>query len=492
MEEYTFRNGKRLRTGFTTGLCAAAAAKAAVTVLLTGEVLREVEIAWQPAEGKLRSHVFRLEHVERTEEAALCGVRKDAGDDADVTDGMLILAEARLPDADNALGQADSRTAGQASPEVRILGGEGVGRVTLPGLDQPVGEAAINSGPRRMIREAVRSAWNEYADGPGIRTGELTITISVPGGAEIAEKTFNPVLGIEGGISILGTTGIVDPMSGAAAEESVRTDIRMKCAQMLRETGPGEEGRPAARRNGGIGDTAAGSAAGSAAEAGILLTPGNTGAAFAEKELGIRGERIVLCSNYFGAAIDEACLQGVGKILLIGALGKMIKLAGGIFNTHSYESDARLDILMRCALKAGADQAVLRAMDACVTTESALSVLREAGLAEKTAELVRGRALMYVRRRCGRREDAPACEMILISNRGERLAASAESLSMAAELAGHADAPENICTGAEPAGNTDAPENICTSAESAGSTDAADSTCAEREPAGRSETEKES
>ena len=451
MTDYTFRNGKKLRTGFTTGICAAAAAKAAVTMLLNGELLAEVEIIWRAdrgtdprgdgaeapehktisgqGAGTLKQHIFPLEEAKVTKELACCGVRKDAGDDADVTDGILIMAEARLADWQRPGGipealeadfsPADRQEALEVGSGILILGGEGIGRVTLPGLDRPEGEAAINSGPRRMIREAVRAAIHECAS-EAVQTTQhecaseaasgIIITISAPDGRQIAARTFNPLLGIEGGISILGTTGIVDPMSGAAAEESVRTEVRVRCAQMKQE-----QMRPERSQDAPVNQDD---------PVQLVLAPGNTGAAFAEQELDIPRDHMVLCSNYFGAAIDEACLQGVESILLIGALGKMIKLAGGIFNTHSYESDARLDILMRCALQAGADEELLREMDRCITTEAAMAVLKEHELDRKTAGIVCSRALEYVRRRCGRRGDAPDCQMILLSNRGGWIASS--------------------------------------------------------------------
>lgn len=402
--EYSFRNGQKLRKGFTTGICAAAAAKGAALMLLTGETMDEVDLCWRPLpqasapSNRQYRHVFPLEQAEIRGDRAACGVRKDAGDDVDVTDGLLIFAEVWF---------SKGRYSGETLPRISIKGGEGIGRVTLPGLDQPVGSEAINSGPRYMIREAVRAAWIEWMDEDPDRAGrdapeEILITLSAPGGEALAAGTFNPVLGIEGGISILGTTGIVDPMSGAAVEESVRADVRVKAA----------------------GSTAA-----------VALTPGNTGAAFAEEKLGIAQNRIVLCSNYFGAAIDEACLQGVENILLIGAVGKVVKLAGGIFNTHSYEADARLDILIRCALQAGAGVDVLRAAERCVTTEAALQILRKAGLEKQTADRICRRALEYIGRRCGRRPDAPECQLILTGNDGRLLSASEGALRMAAGMA---------------------------------------------------------
>lgn len=439
MSEYIFNQGKKRRTGFTTGICAAAAARAAAILLLSGREPAEVELAWREngfdgtgASGARHRAAFAVEDAQRLEGAARCGVRKDAGDDVDVTDGLLIRAEVRLipgeeisaasradgtddrapdraparaPMMDRAGAEPDGGTAA-AFPEVRIRGGEGIGRVTMAGLDQPVGEAAINSGPRRMIREAVLGAWEEYADFPEARRrGEtnphrLEVTVSAPGGEALAARTFNPVLGIEGGISILGTTGIVEPMSGAAVAETVRAEVRVRTEEADH----------------------------------LLLVPGNTGAVYAKEALGIAPERIVQCSNYVGAAVDEACGRGVRKLLLVGALGKFVKLAGGIFNTHSHESDARMDILMRCALRAGASEDTLRRMDGCVTTDAALEALSEAGLQDAVLEIVCRRALYYLRRRCGGAEAAPETALVLLAGNGRPLAASSEAMRMAEEF----------------------------------------------------------
>ena len=260
-----------------------------------------------------------------------------------------------------------------------IVGGEGIGRVTKPGLDQPPGAAAINSGPRKMIREAVASVCDacEYE-------GRLRIEISVPGGLEIAARTFDPRLGIEGGISILGTTGIVESMSGRAVEETVRAEVRVK-------------------------------AAGSDS---LVLVPGNTGAVFVRSELLIPEEKTVVMSNYPGAALDEAEAAGVKIVLLAGSLGKMIKLAGGVFYTHSRDADVRMDVLIRCAVRSGASVNVLRSLDSCVTTDAALDLLDRHGLLERTAELILNRSVEYVRHRT----ETLQIEMVILRNSGEVLA----------------------------------------------------------------------
>ena len=206
---YVIRNNKKMRLGYTTGSCAAAAAKGAAEMLLGGAALTEVSLMTPKG---LLLHLELLD-IRKEADAVSCAVRKDAGDDPDTTDGLLIYARVER---------------GSRTQESRILldGGKGVGRVTKPGLNQPVGAAAINSVPRAMIYREVEEASEKYD-----YEGKLKVTIFVPEGEETAKKTFNPRLGIEGGISILGTTGIVEPMSEQALVESIRVEMSQHVAQ---------------------------------------------------------------------------------------------------------------------------------------------------------------------------------------------------------------------------------------------------------------------
>ena len=323
--EHYIRSGTRLlRCGYTTGTCAALAAAGAVTLLLTGEapaVLRLVTPKGWPVEVE---PVFcRLEG-----ERAVCAVRKDAGDDPDVTDGLLICA-------------AVSRTAGG----ITIDGGAGVGRVTKPGLDQPPGAAAINSVPRRMIREEAEKRCAACA-----YTGGLAIVISAPGGEELAKKTFNPQLGIVGGISILGSTGVVEPMSERAIVETTALELRQ-------------------------------AAAGGAKR--LILLPGNYGMDYLVEKLPELGAvPRAKCSNYIGEAIDEAQALGFAELLLIGHTGKLVKLAGGIMNTHSKTADCRRELFVCHAALCGADRALCCALMDEVSTDGCLRVLAQSGLRE--------------------------------------------------------------------------------------------------------------
>ena len=335
---YALVDGKKLRYGYTTGTCAAAAAKAATLLLLTGRAPETVNIMTPKGIGL----TLPVKEASRREGAARCAVRKFSGDDPDVTDGALIAAEVSLC----------------PEPGIRIDGGAGVGRVTKPGLKVPVGAAAINPGPRAMIEAAVKEALEETEAVPG-----LLVIVSVPEGAALAQKTFNPRLGILGGISILGTSGIVEPMSEEALLESIRLEIRQRKA---------------------LGDRR------------LILAPGNYGTDFLKATFGLSEERIVKCSNYIGKALDLAAEAGFKEVLLAGHIGKLVKLSGGIMNTHSREGDGRGELMAACALRAGADGDTARAILACVTTDEMLRILREKGLLEDAMAALAERIDLYV------------------------------------------------------------------------------------------------
>ncbi len=325
-EHFIERDGKRLRYGFTTGTCAAAAAKAAAILLLSGTAPETVAIR-TPKGIDLKLPV--LEPV-RTDGFASCAIRKDSGDDPDVTDGVLVYA----------------KTTFSREPGVSIDGGVGVGRVTKPGLKQAVGEAAINPVPREMIRLAVGEIAEEFGCAGGI-----SVVISIPEGVALAEKTFNPRLGIVGGISILGTSGIVEPMSEDALVDSIALEIRQRKA---------------------LGDTR------------LVLTPGNYGADFLKAAYGVADERIVKCSNYIGDALGHAVRTGFSEVLLVGHIGKFVKLSGGIFNTHSKYGDHRAELMASATRAAGADEETAQSMYDCVTTDEMLRILREKDLLSGT------------------------------------------------------------------------------------------------------------
>ena len=325
LEEYISVGQKRLRCGYTTGTCAAAAARGAAELLVLGRTLSAVSID-TPAGITVTAD---LEDITWGDDWAQCAVRKDGGDDYDVTDGALVYA----------------RVAWTDEPGIVIDGGIGVGRVTREGLDQPVGAAAINSTPRRMIAEQLQTVLDEASCNRG-----LQVVISIPDGVELAAKTFNPRLGIEGGVSVLGTGGIVKPMSEEALIASIQLEMRVRKADGVRN---------------------------------LLVTPGNYGRDFAEGFMGLDLEQAVQCSNFMGAAIDYAVELGFESILIVGHIGKMAKVAAGIMNTHSRVADGRREALAAHAALAGASRETVCAIMDAVTTDEMLDILDANGLREQ-------------------------------------------------------------------------------------------------------------
>ena len=359
-DRYVHKDGKKLRFGYTTGTCAAAAAKAATVLLLTGDAPESVRI--ETPKG-IALDLAVLEPV-KGDGFASCAIQKDSGDDPDVTNGVLVYA----------------RVAFSGAPGITIDGGEGVGRVTKPGLKQRVGEAAINPVPRDMIREAV----SEAAQDRECRTG-LSVVISIPEGVALAKKTFNPRLGIEGGISILGTSGIVEPMSEDALIDSIALEIRQRKAL----------GEPR-----------------------LILAPGNYGADFLTEACGIAETRIVKCSNYIGKALEAAIDAGFTEVLLAGHIGKLVKLSGGIMNTHSKEGDCRAELMAAAAILAGADADTARALFDCVTTDEMLRVLKARGVFEKTMAALKSRTEAALK---GRFKDQLTIGVIVFTGGNEEL-----------------------------------------------------------------------
>ncbi|SDG95927.1 cobalt-precorrin-5B (C(1))-methyltransferase CbiD [Marvinbryantia formatexigens] len=354
-DRYVLKNNKRLRCGYTTGTCAAAAAKAAALMLFLKKDIPEVELV--VPEGT-RLHLAVEEICRRPEEVS-CAVRKDGGDDPDVTHGLLIFARVKKTETDG----------------VQITGGRGVGTVTKKGLWQPVGEAAINRVPREMITRALEEVCEELE-----QPCRLAVEISAPGGEEIALRTFNPRLGITGGISILGTSGIVVPMSEEALVASIRLEMEMK--------------RAAGRDY-------------------LLITPGNYGEDFLREGMQIDTADSMKCSNYVGETLDMAVELGVRGILFVAHIGKFIKVSGGIMNTHSRAADCRAELMAAQALRAGADAGTAMRILDTITTEEALDILEEKNLTEKTMKEILPRIRYYMQHRCG---GALQTEAVIFSN----------------------------------------------------------------------------
>lgn len=338
---YVIKNNKKMRLGYTTGSCAAAAASGAAQILLGGKTITEVSL--MTPKGILLH--LKLEDITVKDNMVSCGVRKDAGDDPDTTDGILVVASVE-------------KMSGPQPVRIQIDGGQGVGRVTKPGLACKPGEAAINPVPHSMIMRAVEEAADQYG-----YEGSLKVTISVPKGQETAHRTFNPRLGIEGGISILGTSGIVEPMSEKALIRSIEVEMSQHVAQ-------GEQY--------------------------LLITPGNYGADYLREHMDLPFEKNIKCSNYVGETIDMAVNMGVKGILFVSHIGKFIKVAGGIMNTHSHSADSRVEILCANGIRAGADLACARDILKCSTTDEALHVLEKDHILQETMKEITDRIQFYL------------------------------------------------------------------------------------------------
>ncbi|MHC4357798.1 MAG: cobalt-precorrin-5B (C(1))-methyltransferase CbiD [Planctomycetota bacterium] len=306
--------------GFTTGTCAAGAAKAAAQALTQtagkGPVPDSVTV---PTPSGITATLDILEKEFKAGLFAQCAVRKDAGDDPDVTHGCLIFARV------------------ETCPEtgVFIYGGEGVGRVTKPGLRIPPGEAAINPVPRKMIRDSV-------SDFMGRNAG-FKVTISVPEGTQIAEKTFNPRLGILGGISIIGTSGIVRPMSLESHKTSLVCALDVAKA-MGHKT--------------------------------IVLVPGNLGENAFKRAFKVPSEQVVQISNYLGFMLTEARKSGFSRILLAGHPGKLAKFLRGDLDTHSMKSSPAMDVVLSVLEENGLEQDVIESVKDSTTVEGIIRGLR--------------------------------------------------------------------------------------------------------------------
>ena len=340
---YVVRNQKKLRFGYTTGSCAAGAARGAAELLLGEDEIEEAEL--MTPKGILL-HLELLD-MKRDENAASCAVRKDAGDDPDTTNGILVYAKVEK-----------FQIRSDMEDRIVIDGGTGVGRVTKPGLSQKIGEAAINPVPRAMILQAVEEIADRYH-----YEGGLKVTISVPEGEKIARKTFNPRLGIVGGISILGTSGIVEPMSEKALIDSIRVEMSQHAAM-------GEQY--------------------------MLVTPGNYGADYLREHMALPFEKNIKCSNYVGETIDMAVDMGVKGILFISHIGKFVKVAAGIMNTHSHSADARMEVLCANAIRAGGDLACARSILQCNTTDEALRVHDENHILREAMKEITDRIQFYL------------------------------------------------------------------------------------------------
>lgn len=308
---------KKLKKGFTTGACATVTAKAAAKMLVTQKT---VSLAWLILQGEEKK--FQILKPEVTQTSASCYVIKDAGDDPDITNKAWIKAQ----------------VAWRKDTEIKLHAGEGIGTVTKKGLPVAVGEPAINPVPRKMIKEAVRAIIGEEKG--------LDVTISIPGGEKLAEKTFNPKLGVVGGLSIIGTTGIVEPMSTSAW---IKT-LEMECSVMA----------AGGNRN-------------------WIGVPGNHGRDFARDQFHLQPEKMVKFGNFPDTLLEQAQEHGAETLLLVGHVAKLVKIAGGIFHLHSKVADGRLEILTAELVKCNTPYPLLRRVVYANTVEEAASILVKEG-----------------------------------------------------------------------------------------------------------------
>lgn len=321
------RNRKGLRTGFTTGACAAAAAKAAARCLVSNAMLAEIE-STLPNRMKV---TFVLKRCERTVNGASCSIIKDAGDDPDCTHGAELVAEVEL----------------RPQPGIEIRGGEGVAVVTKPGLGLEIGAPSITSPPRRNITEMVEE---ELA---GSAYKGAFVTISVPGGEEMARQTINSRLGLVGGISILGTTGIVRPFSTAAFRASVVQAIDVAC-----ERGLGE----------------------------LVLTTGGRSEAFAMKLFShLPEDAFIQMGDFVGTALKHCARRRIGRAIIVGMIGKLSKMADGRMQTHAAGSEVNTELLAALASELGAQQHLCERIRAANTARHALELCSDKGIAIASA-----------------------------------------------------------------------------------------------------------
>ena len=358
-EHYVRSGQKLLRCGYTTGTCAALGAAGAARLLLTGRTPDSVVLRTPKGLVVEVAPLFcRL-----TAAGAECAIEKDGGDDVDVTTGLAIVATVELR---------------PESPDICIDGGVGVGRVTKPGLDQPVGAAAINHVPRQMITDALRreAASADYHGG-------FAVTISIPEGEAVAKRTFNPHIGVTGGLSILGTSGIVEPMSQQAILDTIQLEMNQAA---LRAGNPKR----------------------------LILAPGNYGLDYLHETYpDFAVIPVVKTSNFIGDTLDMAASAGFEEVLLVGHVGKLVKVAGGILNTHSHTADCRTELFCTHAALCGAGRDTCAALYDAATTDACLDILDAAGLRAPVLESLLQAIQLHLDRRAA---DAFRVGAVLFSN----------------------------------------------------------------------------
>ena len=385
IDEFVYVDGKKYRRGYTSGSCACGATKAALIMHLEKRNINEVRIG-TPKGVDLD---LKIDNISRGKDWVQCSVKKDGGDDIDATHGMDIFARLELVQAD----QVPDFRSDLDSDYLFITSGQGIGRVTKKGLDIRPGRPAINRVPLKMILKEVQETLDEAGldiyDYLGGR--KILVTIFAPQGQEIAKRTFNSNLGIEGGISIIGTTGIVEPMSDEGWKKALSAELAIKRA----------EGREA-----------------------IILVPGNIGRDIMAKSYGADLDGIVKMSNFIGYMLMETKRLGFKRVIVGGHIGKLIKLSGGITNSHSRVADARREIMVANLALLGAPLELLKEIDACLSTDAMVDIIRKAGYSQVfkvLADKAASKAKVYMR--LGQ-EDHMDIEVYLFSMDGSLLAKS--------------------------------------------------------------------
>ncbi|GEP25049.1 MAG: cobalt-precorrin-5B (C(1))-methyltransferase CbiD [Lentilactobacillus diolivorans] len=361
-DDYVYYNGRKLRKGYTTGTTATAASVAATKAILNQELQTDVSV--HAANGQKVQ--FEIHNCSFDDQKASVAITKDGGDDQDATDGMLIYSTVQLRN-DN---------------QITLDGGKGIGRVTEEGLANQPGMAAINPTPRKMIKQSVRRVLgpDKGAD----------IVISAPEGEKVAKLTYNPKLGIVGGISILGTSGIVTPMSEESWKHSISIEMNIH------------------RKRG---------------DESIVLTPGDMGEDFAKNELQIPVAKQVQMSNFVGYVLKEVQRLGFHKVLIVGDMGKLIKVSGGIFSTHSKDADARAEIMVANLALMGAPTDLLKKVYNCLTTISMIKLINEAGY-QKVYQIIADKIKLRSEKLLAHRKPTVEIDAVVFSSKVGLLAAT--------------------------------------------------------------------
>lgn len=317
-----------LKKGFTTGTCAQAAAKAACIMLINRRMLNEIGVK-TPGGKKLN---LRLIGQKIRKNSAQCAVIKDSGDEPDVTNGARIYAKVKFSSVKG----------------ISIKGGKGVGKITKPGLSLKVGEWAINPVPRRMILEELSPFL--------LKDKGFEVSISVPEGKELAKQTYNPKLGIMGGISIIGTTGIVEPKSVDAYKASLALEL-----DVLKAAGIDK----------------------------VFLVLGYVSERFCKEKLKVQDSAMIKIGDHIGFMLENSLKKKLRGVVLVGHLGKLIKVTNGQFNTHFSFGDKRLESLAHYAESCGGDTHTIHRILSQKTAEAAIGILRDAGLSQVFARIAK-------------------------------------------------------------------------------------------------------